>query len=134
MLYNRVSTMTSENGDAALQDVTNRLTKAQIDEGRETERAKTREAGWVDPVDFDYEKLNSKPVNVAEDVVAQQQPIWASQARKYLFSDEYGDVGPRDEGLEQELFRAEHILKKGKDYDKYWRAMLQRDTHANLCA
>lgn len=112
--------MASENADVALQDVTNRLTQAQIKEARETERAKTRSVGWVDPVDdYTAAQFATGPGNQVELTTSgQPAPLWASQAPKYTFSDDYGDVGPRDEELEKELFDGEFALKKGKHYDK----------------
>lgn len=45
-------------------------------------------------------------------------PIWASNAKKYEWSDEYGDVGPEFRDLELQLFHGEHINRTGIAFDK----------------
>lgn len=45
-------------------------------------------------------------------------PIWASNAKKYEWSDEYGDVGPVFRDLELQLFHGEHINRTGIAFDK----------------
>jgi ATP-dependent RNA helicase DDX3X len=38
---------------------------------------------------------------------------WFSKAKKYEWKDEYGDVAPRDEELEAELFHNTYITSQG---------------------
>ncbi|EPS26837.1 hypothetical protein PDE_01776 [Penicillium oxalicum 114-2] len=40
-------------------------------------------------------------------------PKWGGNAARYEWKDEYGDVGPRNEELERELFHDEHIPRPG---------------------
>lgn len=45
-------------------------------------------------------------------------PIWASNAKKYEWSDDFGDVGPEFLDLELQLFHGEHINRTGIAFDK----------------
>lgn len=46
-------------------------------------------------------------------------PAWASNAKKYEWSDQFGDVGPVFRDLELQLFHDEHINRTGIAFDKY---------------
>jgi len=70
-----------------------------------------RDRGWVEQQNFDYEATVPPQEEAAQG--------WMSRARKYEWKDEYGNVGPEDPDLEQELFRSELKLKKGVEFDKY---------------
>ncbi|KAK2757266.1 hypothetical protein FQN54_004780 [Arachnomyces sp. PD_36] len=75
--------------------------------------ALAREKGWAEPVEYDYSKYNSteRPADNAD------APTWASGAAKYEWSDEYGDVGPPNEELEQMLFHGEFASRTGVKFD-----------------
>lgn len=44
-------------------------------------------------------------------------PVWASNAAKYEWDDEYGDVGPAHPVLEKQLFRDRYIARAGQKLD-----------------
>lgn len=105
--------MSSENGDPALQDVTNSLANTHMDHDA-AQRA--RDHGWSEQHKFDYEALKAKPNDKDGSATG---PVWAANAKKYEWDDDYGDVGPVHEQLELELFGKEHVVKKGQDYERY---------------
>lgn len=76
-----------------------------------------REKGWVEPEKYDYARYAAP-----EKVVGDEAPVdvvpWASDARKYEWKEEYGDVGPSDEELEKMLFRNDLINRVGLKFDK----------------
>ncbi|KIW25120.1 uncharacterized protein PV07_10784 [Cladophialophora immunda] len=93
-----------------------------------------RESGWVEPKANNYTSrapttvLNSDQVQVeaaaeeeagAEDLAVSQHATsnWSHDAAKYEWKEEYGDVGPRDERLEKDLFRGEHINRAGIKFE-----------------
>lgn len=82
-----------------------------------------REAGWAEPQKYDYEKYNAGPPlreeHTSGDESAKNLPVWAANALKYEWSDEYGEIGPRHETLEEMLFNNEHIQRTGIAFDKY---------------
>ncbi|MCJ1429124.1 hypothetical protein MMC29_007037 [Sticta canariensis] len=102
-----------------LDDVTNTMAKTSLRD--EDAAARVRDLGWAEPEKYDYDKYNasSKP---REERVAFEEgkdlPAWAANAQKYEWSDEYGDIGPRQEQLENMLFRGEHINRTGIAFDK----------------
>lgn len=96
----------------ALADVTN------DQNNRNTEAAAiARERGWVAPEALDYDKYKFAPAEkLAEgDESLQEEPVpeWAANAAKYEWNDEYGDVGPKNPRLEEQLFRSEFINRTG---------------------
>ncbi|KAI1960380.1 hypothetical protein LOZ58_004103 [Ophidiomyces ophidiicola] len=72
--------------------------------------ALAREKGWAEPQRYDYAVYTTQPGDPSSDVNDSQ---WASNAVKYEWKDEYGDVGPRNEELEQMLFRDEYTNRAG---------------------
>ena len=96
-----------------------------------------RDAGWVQPTTYNYgakapvtvlrgEDAEAKPdaAPAAEGEGADDAPstrfgqsTWSHDAAKYEWKEEYGDVGPRDEKLEKELFYGEHLNRKGAKLD-----------------
>ncbi|KAL6237052.1 hypothetical protein BDW75DRAFT_229012 [Aspergillus navahoensis] len=78
-----------------------------------------RKKGWVEPKDYDYEKyvaalLSEKPTEDGENSQDEQTvPKWAANAAKYEWNEEYGDVGPENNHLEEQLFRSEFINRTG---------------------
>jgi ATP-dependent RNA helicase DDX3X len=87
--------------------------------------AVAREKGWVEPEKYDYAKYNAPPVRPVAEGAPTEVPafesdlVWASDARKYEWKEEYGDVGPEDKDLEQQLFRGEFINRAGVKFEKY---------------
>lgn len=87
-----------------------------------------RDLGWVEPQSFDY--AASAPTTVLHanepqneenggDIRSKHQAsTWAHDAAKYEWDAEYGDVGPRNEKLEAELFRADYLNRAGEKFDK----------------
>lgn len=132
----------------ATQPVTiNKAEKAARDAAAIAEAEGKFNAGWGKPLAYDYGRytlpgppassseasnvpLNETPavaaVDSIEEVVDPSQPatenenvpVWASNAKKYEWSDEYGDVGPVFRDLELQLFHGEHINRTGIAFDK----------------
>ncbi|KAL4754840.1 hypothetical protein BDW72DRAFT_200509 [Aspergillus terricola var. indicus] len=98
----------------ALADVTNVQNSKNIEAS-----ALAREKGWVEPKNYDYEKYvnvipSEKPAEDGENSQDEQSiPEWAANAAKYEWNDEYGDVGPENPHLEEQLFRGEFINRTG---------------------
>ena len=98
-----------------------------------------RDAGWVQRQAHNY--AATAPITVlngdedeaepdaapaAEGEAGDEDPMtsrhstttWSHDAAKYEWKEEYGDVGPRDEKLEKDLFRGEHINRAGNKLTK----------------
>ncbi|KAJ4542365.1 hypothetical protein HRR83_007071 [Exophiala dermatitidis] len=94
----------------------------QADEAVKRERAEaSRQAGWCEPMAFNYDATApTAALNVNPDGDngndASVPAGWAHNAQKYEWQEDYGDVGPRHEELEKELFRAEHINRAGDKF------------------
>jgi ATP-dependent RNA helicase DDX3X len=78
---------------------------------------KARDHKWVDKTEYDYNRYNPKDKN-APPSDSVDLPSWASNAVKYEWQDEWGDVGPRVAELEAELFDLEFLHRKGHNYNK----------------
>lgn len=106
----------SENGDA-LADVTNKVANIQVN--HEAIR-RVREAQWAKPQEFDYKTYNAAPRDTGPSFIATSAVAdasassWAANATRYEWSEEYGDVAPRHEALENQLFRDENQMDKGE--------------------
>lgn len=116
--------------------------KAARDAAAIAEAERQFNAGWGKPLAYDYGRYTlptSAPPNDAErrtPAVAgidltkeavdpskpatenENVPDWASNAKKYEWSDEFGDVGPVFRDLELQLFHGEHINRTGIAFDK----------------
>lgn len=102
-----------------LVDVTNIMAKTSVRD--ENVVARVRDLGWAEPEKYDYDTYNAGPKPREERVAFEEGkhlPAWAANAQKYEWSDEYGDIGPRQEQLENMLFRGEHINRTGIAFDK----------------
>jgi ATP-dependent RNA helicase DDX3X len=97
-----------------------------------------RDAGWVLPTAHNYTSkapvtaLNRNETEAhpdaapaaegegVEDVpISRYRPSnWSHDAAKYEWSEEFGDVGPRDEQLEKDLFHGEFINRAGAKIEK----------------
>lgn len=80
-----------------------------------------REKGWVEQQPFKYDAAIPPP-DAPSDInlpSGDEIPGWMHRARKYEWSDEYGDIGPEVPELEKELFGSELKLKKGYNFKEY---------------
>lgn len=75
-----------------------------------------REKGWAEPSSYDYEEYGK----VAKDatMVDPTLPMWAHNAQKYEWKEDYGEVGPRNEELEQMLYHGEFITRQGIKFNE----------------
>ena len=107
----------SVNGDA-LAEVTDKMQEANIKNAESVQRS--RDAGWVEPVKYDYEAYNADPKEVVEAALnpAYELPTWAANAVKYEWKDEYGDVGPAHPELEVMLFGKDLRVTEGSQRGK----------------
>ncbi len=106
----------SDNG-AVLAEVTEAMAGATVTEDT---AKRSREHGWVEPQKYDYESYNAGTREEREAIeTAHEVPAWASNAMKYEWRDEYGDVGPEHPELENELFKDENKMQSGIEFEKY---------------
>ncbi len=75
-----------------------------------------RAKGWAEPSSYDYEEYGKEAKDAT--VVDPTMPIWAHNAQKYEWNEDYGDVGPRNEELEQMLYHSEFIPRQGIKFDE----------------
>jgi ATP-dependent RNA helicase DDX3X len=66
------------------------------------ERARAGE--WIEPQPYDYTSANARD---------NLEIAWFSKAKKYEWRDEYGEVAPRDEELEIDLFHNTYLSSQG---------------------
>ncbi|KIW49182.1 hypothetical protein, variant [Exophiala xenobiotica] len=109
---------------AAIPDATNGDAPVHRVDQESLQRA--RELGWVEPQSYHYGAtapttvLTDAPPPTDEDgdelVSIHKGSTWAHDAEKYEWKEEYGEVGPRIEKLEQELFRADYINRAGEKF------------------
>ena len=106
----------SANGDATA-EVTDKMGNATLKNAEAAQRS--RDAGWVEPVKYDYEAYNTDSKEMRESLdPAVELPTWAANATKYEWKDEYGDVGPVHPELERALFGQDLRVTEGKYRDK----------------
>ena len=104
---------------ANITNVTNGIADVNIKDEKDLKKA--RDAGWVEPMKYDYDTYNAGPTTKEERDASesvQELPAWAANAAKYEWSDEYGDVAPAFKALEDELFNNEHINRTGLEFSK----------------
>lgn len=111
--------MSSIDNGGVLADVTNSMENVGLQDVDAAKRS--RDAGWAEPQKFDYETYNAGFPNKEETSAAEgnQNVAWAGNAEKYEWKEEYGDVGPRHEALEEMLFRNEYINRTGIQFEKH---------------
>lgn len=124
---------------AALPEVTNGATPV-FRSGRMNEEARkmAHQQGWVEPKAYTYatEPAAQKPAtngtdngddikedghdtnNGAQGDQSDHYPKWAHDAGRYEWKEEFGDVGPRSEKLEEELFNGKYINRAGDKFKK----------------
>lgn len=115
-------TMSSNGEDAALADVTNKVSGIKVNE-ENVQRVK--DAEWEKPQAYDYDTYNAESKakaskDAAKDPAEGGEPtketVWGAEAARYEWKDEYGDVGPEDPVLEKMLFRGEHEVSVGSHF------------------
>ncbi|EGC41698.1 DEAD/DEAH box RNA helicase [Histoplasma capsulatum var. duboisii H88] len=84
---------------------------------KEEAAALARQKGWTEPQRYDYDTYNADP-KPGEGAGLSDLPEWASNAAKYEWKEEYGDVGPRNEELEKMLFHDEYLNRAGNKFDR----------------
>jgi len=81
--------------------------------------AKTREER--EAAEAEMKQDDAQPAGEEEDdedgSYTAEVPVWASNAVKYEWNDEYGDVGPAHPVLEKQLFKDRFIARAGKKLD-----------------
>jgi ATP-dependent RNA helicase DDX3X len=85
------------------------------------EKKNPLELGWVAKQSFDYETYNKSSKELYDEGLAPGglgAGDWASNAAKYEWNDEYGDVGPAFPELEAQLFGGEHRMRTGIEFSK----------------
>ncbi|KAF2502944.1 ATP-dependent RNA helicase DED1 [Lophium mytilinum] len=75
------------------------------------ERAKQH--GWAEPIPYNYSTAEPSTGDSGP------EPAWLSDSAKYEWTDEFGDVGPANKSLEQELYHGEFIMKEGFKLQAY---------------
>lgn len=107
----------SENGEP-LADVTNKVASIRVNEEA---IKRVRDAQWAEPQKFDYNTYNAGPRDAGPSGPSDADanvPSWAASAMKYEWSEEYGDVAPRHETLENMLFHDENKMERGDLFKK----------------
>lgn len=69
-----------------------------------------REKGWNNPIPFNYEIVGSGAMPNDE---RKGDESWLGNAAVYEWDDEYGEVGPKNEHLELQLYHGEEIMRAG---------------------
>ena len=109
--------LNDNHNSGALTNVTNVKAKANVKDAEAAKRS--REAGWVEPAEYDYTSYNAGTREEREAIeLTHDLPAWAANAAKYEWSDEYGDVGPAHPELEAMLFRNEFTNRLGVQFSK----------------
>lgn len=106
--------------DDALRDVTNNPPEPVADDNgvqtsgdaqtlgdSEKSALNPRQHGWTEPTPFSYDSFQNKEFT-----------DWAGMAARYEWNDEYGDVGPRNEELEKQLFNQEFMPRAGVRFNE----------------
>lgn len=77
--------------------------------------ALAREKGWAEPQRYNYDAYNAAS---KDDPAIADAETWGSNAAKYEWNEEYGDVGPPNPDLEKMLFRDDYIVREGEHMEK----------------
>lgn len=77
-----------------------------------------RDKGWTEPEKYDYSRYAAPTEEAATGNPSYDATPWASDARKYEWKEDYGDVGPEDEELEKMLYRHDLINRAGVKFEK----------------
>ena len=106
--------------ETALADVTNKVNGIKINE-EVVKRA--RDAGFAEPEKYDYDTYNKSNRDQAlaapaEEGEVDNEPLWATDAARYEWTGDVGDLGPEDKQLEKMLFGTELRNTKGYAFEK----------------
>lgn len=80
-----------------------------------------QEVGWVEKQAYDYDTYNKSTKELFDANAGGggvENGDWASNAVKYEWKDEFGDVGERYPELEKILFGGEHHTRSGIDFSQ----------------
>jgi ATP-dependent RNA helicase DDX3X len=110
----------------ALAEATNGASAPCVSRVDEESSKRARDLGWVPPQTYDYgasAPTAAKKPEIVEDEEENNESqhkgsTWAHDAAKYEWNQEYGDVGPRSEALEKELFKGDFINRAGEKLAK----------------
>lgn len=124
----------------ALPDVNHPIPSIETDAGNDGVPKNPQQHGWTTKTGYDYETYNKSskdqldtPVAAAEvddanatlpvglpdvGIMGVESGTWASNAPIYEWDEEYGDVGPSVEKLEQLLFQGEFTMRTGIEFKK----------------
>ncbi|KAN0106257.1 DEAD domain containing protein [Hyaloscypha variabilis] len=95
-----------------------------------TEKKDPQAYGWVAPTKYDYETFNKTTKELEEAQASAEVPEnpaefggifsgdWANKGALYEWKEEYGDVGPRFEALEKQLFGSDYHVRTGIKFDR----------------
>lgn len=102
-----------------LKEVTNTDSDAPAGPPRNEEAAKlAREKGWVEPSSYDYTAGVNVTAVEGVGLVSTADGNWAHNAEKYEWNETYGDIGPENKALEDQLFRSDTINRQGIKFDQ----------------
>ncbi|CAD6570316.1 MAG: hypothetical protein ASARMPREDX12_003449 [Alectoria sarmentosa] len=112
--------MSANADDHALADMTNKIANVQVNEAA-LERVKG--AKWGTPEGYDYTRYTTGPSDKTAPASEPDQPqadasTWAANAVRYVWEEEFGDVGPQHKELERILFGDEHKMEQGEEFSK----------------
>lgn len=76
--------------------------------------------GWTAKSAYDYEAYNKSSKELHDDEQARgiDGSTWASDAVRYEWEDDFGDIGPRNEELEKHLFGSDFHVRHGIEFHK----------------
>lgn len=112
--------MSANGDDNALADVTNKVNGLVVNEEA---KQRVKDANWTQPQKYDYDAYaadskDQRSVQHAEGIDDEDVPTWAANATKYEWSDDYGDVGPKQKALEKMLFGSDNQMRAGDQFHK----------------
>ncbi|KAE9370611.1 DEAD-domain-containing protein [Stipitochalara longipes BDJ] len=117
-------------GDMAAALPDNQPAVEQGSEAPATEKKDPQAYGWVAPTKYDYETFNKTTKELEEAQASAEVPEnpaefggifsgdWANKGALYEWKEEYGDVGPRFEALEKQLFGSDYHVRSGIKFDR----------------
>ena len=124
--------MSDVNDDSSLADVTNKLAATGVVVRDEAAIKRVKEADWSVPEKYNYDSYNAGNKEEYEALIAAQQvvPEWASNAVRYEWSDDFGDVGPESKELEEILFGDAYKMTEGAKMEVLVDARCNVDSYA----
>jgi ATP-dependent RNA helicase DDX3X len=95
--------------------------EAPVAESATPPKKNPQEAGWVEKQPYNYDTYNKSSKELFDEGLAPGglgAQDWASNAAKYEWDEEYGDVGPAFPELEAQLFSGELRMRTGIEFSK----------------